>query len=64
MYAILGAIGVASLVAIPFYFSSKKMRRKLGDNWGDSHNPSGEVTGAVEAGLNAIEPGSQLNIDN
>jgi hypothetical protein len=43
--AVFAAIVLIALVGLPFWFASKKIVRKPGDNWGDSHFPPKDSTG-------------------
>jgi hypothetical protein len=44
--SLFAVVALIALVGLPFWFAFRKSARKLVDNWGDSHNPGSEVTGA------------------
>jgi hypothetical protein len=41
---VIAAIVLIAMVGLPFWFASKKIVRKPGDNWGDSHFPPKDPT--------------------
>jgi hypothetical protein len=42
---------LVALVGIPLWQALRKRKKPKPDIWGERHNPSGEVTGAVQGGF-------------
>ena len=58
MEKILALIALALLVGVPFWFATRKPKKKQ-DNWGTSDDLPAERSGAVQAGYDVLHPGSQ-----